>query len=213
MILSRHQYKDLYPVSPDDEYLILGTLHPHRTERFIVPFFYGNKNSIWNILDSAFDGRYALNNLPNILLFLRQNRIWVSDMVAESRRPSESSTRDDEMTDIVFNTDQIGSGIRNSRIHTILFTGGFGKNGAATLFVQAFGLKKPEIVQREFRLETSLFGRSIRCVLLYSPSGQANVGIVRSPEYKAQADVYASYQHPVARFRIDRYREIFNFVK
>ena len=55
-VITRHQHIDLYPIPKDSERLILGTIHPHHHEKFLLPFFYGNKNSIWEILSDAFPG-------------------------------------------------------------------------------------------------------------------------------------------------------------
>lgn len=34
-----HQYLDRYPVQLDSKLLILGTIHPHNTGDFKIPFF------------------------------------------------------------------------------------------------------------------------------------------------------------------------------
>jgi hypothetical protein len=47
---TRHQYLDKFPISADSEKFIVGTIHPHDYNNFIIPFFYGNVTSIWTIL-------------------------------------------------------------------------------------------------------------------------------------------------------------------
>lgn len=49
-----HQYLDKYLIATDNEKFIVGTIHPHDHNNFIVAFFYGNKLSIWTILNDAF---------------------------------------------------------------------------------------------------------------------------------------------------------------
>jgi len=53
-MITKHQYLDKYPISKKSEKLIVGTIHPHDHESFIIPFFYGNVTSIWTILSEAY---------------------------------------------------------------------------------------------------------------------------------------------------------------
>ncbi|MBK6965069.1 MAG: hypothetical protein IPH20_14305 [Bacteroidales bacterium] len=53
-MITIHQYLDKYPISRDSKKLIVGTIHPHDHENFGIPFFYGNRSSIWKILSEAF---------------------------------------------------------------------------------------------------------------------------------------------------------------
>ena len=88
MILTKHLYISKYPINQSSKSLILGTIHPHNdinnTSNFKIDFFYGNKNSLWTILSEAKNIR--LNTLTEILNFLSQNKISVSDMILECKR-------------------------------------------------------------------------------------------------------------------------------
>jgi hypothetical protein len=76
--------------------------------------------------------------------------------------------------------------IKNSKINEILFTSGFGKNNAFSLFfVVILGLKITKEIKeaRELTLDKLIFGRPIKLTILYSPSGSSNVGLSKSKLY------------------------------
>ncbi|MBQ9798725.1 MAG: hypothetical protein IJO40_02160 [Thermoguttaceae bacterium] len=60
--VTRHAYLDLYPVDPNSTRVVVGTIHPHDEENFFLPFFYGNKMSLWKMLNLATNGEL---NDPN----------------------------------------------------------------------------------------------------------------------------------------------------
>lgn len=74
MITSTHKYIDKNQVKDSDTALILGTIHPHRTDDFKIDFFYGNKNSLWNILGQAFPA-LEFNSLEKIQTTLSNSNI------------------------------------------------------------------------------------------------------------------------------------------
>lgn len=53
-VITKHQFNDIFPVKKDDTKAIVGTIHPHLVNNFLIEFYYGNVGSIWNILNDAF---------------------------------------------------------------------------------------------------------------------------------------------------------------
>lgn len=208
MIKSNHQYIDKNPVKATDSALILGTIHPHRTDDFMIDFFYGNKNSLWNILSLAFPN-LDFKTVTGIHKTLSDSNIWISDMIRSCERDHEKITQDRLLKNLVLNKDQIDNGIKESKIETIFFTSGFGKNNAAKLFCDAFEIKIPNKKEREFEIEENIFNRKIKGVILFSPSGQANVGIKKNKIFIENEYKYKNHKTPINQFRIDAYMEAF----
>jgi len=208
MIITKHKYSNDVKVKTTDTSLILGTIHPHRTEDFKIDFFYGNRNSIWTILSTAFP-QYNFITKDSITKTLSDNNIWISDIINECERDDESVTQDKELKNIILNDSQIEEGILNSQIDTIFFTSGFGKNNAAKLFCERFKIKPDRNKNREFIISKDIFGREIRGVILFSPSGQANIGISKNELFLEQFDNYNVFKNPVTRFKIDFYKNAF----
>jgi len=209
-----HQYIDMYPVRHTDTKMIVGTIHPHLHNEFLIPFFYGNVGSFWRILNNAFP-RHDLINLENITTMLEDNNVWITDIIRQCDRETEMITQDSLLYNIIYNEDQIRDGLLNSQIDTIYFTSRFSRNNAAKLFTQVFGIDynvtfNPET--SEFVIPENVFGREIRCVVLYSPSNDANRGIVRSHAYLNNQHLYVHHPTPVMQFKIDFYRDKFQFL-
>ncbi|SMG14376.1 hypothetical protein [Sphingobacterium psychroaquaticum] len=206
-----HQYLDRYPVQLDSRLLILGTIHPHNTGDFKIPFFYGNKNSIWNLLSDAFPKLLPKPIvLENVLSFLQHGRISLSDTIRQCRRLRHTAL-DTDLVPEILNYELIDQ-IKESQIEQILCTSGFGKNNAFRLFYEGLlGLKiTPEIrAKREVLLPDSIFGRPVLVKALYSPSGSSNISFSRHPLYVANKDKYASFPNPVYTFKVDYYRTQF----
>ena len=102
--------------------------------------------------------------------------------------------------------------IRNSKIREVLFTSGFGKNAAFKLFyTDILGRSVTNIIrhEREVTLEPAIFGRPVRLRILYSPSGTANTGLVRSKAYLERKEEFQEFPAPVQAFKVDYYRSIF----
>lgn len=210
--MTKHRYLERYPVSPDSEKLIVGTIHPDNYQEFQVKFFYGNVGSIWKILSEAFPLELKNpNDLNDILSFLKGKKISVSDTIIECHRTTTSAL-DQDLIPIKFNH-KIIEDIRNSNIKEVLFTSGFGKNNAFRLFyTDILGLKITGEIRknREVMLNKEVFGRPVKLTILYSPSGSANIGISKTSLYLANKDKYKNSPRPVQDFKVDYYREKFS---
>lgn len=206
-----HQYLDKYPITADSEKLIVGTIHPHNHANFTIPFFYGNVTSIWTLLSDAFpnDLQRPLT-LDGILKFLKTKRISVSDTIRKCERINPTAL-DKDLISIELNK-QIIEDIKNSKITEILFISGFSKNNAFKLFyVDILGLKITKEIKanRQVILDKSIFGRPIKLIALYSPSGSSNVGISKSKTYLIDKHKYVKSKRPVYDIKVNYYRELF----
>lgn len=210
-MITTHQYLDKYPISADSRKLIVGTIHPHNHHKFILPFFYGNTLSIWTILNEAFNKEIGQEiSVDGILKFLKKHKISVSDTIIKCNRKNPTAF-DTDLIPITLNhalTDQI----KNSKITEIFFTSGFQKNSAFKLFYKdILGLKiTPEIRKaRQTILDKNIFGRPVKLVILYSPSGSSNIGLSTSKIYLESKHKYAKSARPVYDFKVDYYRQSF----
>jgi G:T/U-mismatch repair DNA glycosylase len=206
-----HQYLDKYPVDPDSEKLIVGTIHPHDHEKFIIPFFYGNVISLWSILSDAFPAELKKPvTLENVLHFLKHRRISMSDtiLVCDRKKPTAS---DEDLNPVVLNTNILKQ-IRHSQINEIFFTSSFGKNAAFRLFYEKIaGLTiTPQIKQdRKVVLDKSIFGRPVTLTILYSPSGASNIGLSKTKLYQESKELLLQSARPVYDFKVQYYRTMF----
>jgi len=180
-----HAFLDEYPVKPKSRILILGTLHPDKVESFRIPFFYGNRSSLWKLFAKAYPEEginpYAL---PTILEFLHRHRIAVSDVI---RRGERRRTRwgDGDLRVLEYN-EQITKDLIASEIHTVVCTGGNHSKGVFGIFVRRIlELEKPlahlDLIEG---IHTEVLGRELRICAMPSPSGAANRGIAASPHFK-----------------------------
>ena len=213
MIRTFHQFIHQTNWRASDKYAIIGTIHPHRVDNFDLNFFYGNKGFLWSILGQAFPN-LDFTSVESIKDILSRNRIWITDMIEECSRPHEKETRDSHLYDLVLNTKLIEEGLRGSEIHTIFLTSRFERNSAAELFIRAFNLDRSSWNEElsQFIIPASKFGREIRAVVLFSPSGRANLGISRTKSYLSTKDRYSGEKNPISSFKIDFYREKFGFL-
>ena len=207
-----HQYLDKYPIDPCSERVIVGTIHPHDTVSFKIPFFYGSRLSLWELLDKASGGEIGKPiSLEGVLRFLHHHKISMSDTVRECRRIS-TTWADNDLIPIRLNTELLDQ-IRHSAIREVLFMSGFGKNNAFKLFyVDMLGQRiTPKIrKEREVILEPSVFGRPVKLTILYSPSGAANIALAQSEIYRNNKQNYVFSPTPVYDFKVDYYREKFH---
>ena len=207
-----HQYLDKYPISRESKKLIVGTIHPHDHENFHLPFFYGNVVSIWTILSDAFPDELTQPlTLDKILAFLKNRNISVSDTITICDRTNPTAL-DEDLIPVELNR-RIKDDIKNSEIIEILFTSGFGKNNAFKLFYEdilGLTLSKSIKENREVILDKEIFGRPIKLVVLYSPSGASNVGISKSKLFLATKENYNNSKRPVYDFKVDYYRKMFS---
>ncbi len=205
-IVTKHQYIEKYPIKKTDKYLILGTIHPHIVEEFKIDFFYGNVGSFWNILSEACS--MELNELSQILKFLDDHRIGMSDMILSCNRDNISETRDAKLKNLAFNMD-IKQQILNSDISTIFFTSSFNKNNAAKLFCKSFNVSIPKNWRDNYEFDIQLDNKRLKGIILLSPSGNANRGVANSRLYKNRKSKYINVEHPVKQFKIDFYKTKF----
>ena len=212
MILTKHLYISKYPINQFSKSLILGTIHPHNDanniSNFKIDFFYGNKNSLWTILSEAKNIR--LDTLNEILKFLAQNKISISDMILECERLNDKVTADKDLQNLVVNQN-LKNEILKSDIETIYFTSAFNKNNAAKLFFDLFELQNqiPINWKNTYEINIDFFGKKIKCVILLSPSGASNIGISKSKIYLDKRKEYIKFKTPVKQFKIDFYKEKF----
>jgi G:T/U-mismatch repair DNA glycosylase len=211
-MITKHLYIDQYPIPPESRKLILGTIHPHESKNFRMPFFYGNKNSIWHLLSDAFPEELpAPITVAGVRKFLDKRKIAVSDTIRECRR-TDHTALDTSLIPTLLNyglTDQI----RASEITHILCTSGFGKNNAFRLFYKdILGLNITEEIRkaRQVLLDPEIFGRQVLLSVLYSPSGAANISLSKNPAYLAAMEQYKGTPRPVYDFKVAYYREQFS---
>lgn len=211
-MITKHQYLDTYPIAIDSKILILGTIHPHDTEKFQIPFFYGNRNSIWNILSDAFPSALPKPvTLDSVRSFLEKNKIAVSDAIRQCSRTKPNALDSDLVPEIL--NHELLDQIRQSKIERILCTSAFGKNNAFRLFYKDILGQKitPDIrAKREVLLEPEVFGRAIWVKALYSPSGSANISLSKHPLYIEKKNKYVGSSRPVYDFKVDYYRQQFS---
>lgn len=205
-ITTKHKYIHKYPIKKECTSLILGTIHPHDIGNFKLDFFYGNKNSLWQILSDV--NSLKLDSIENITNFLEEEKIAISDMILECQRENSKITSDKDLKIRVLN-ENLKDEILNSQIKTIYFTSGFGKNSAAKLFFDLFKLKIPKNWKENYELSIDFFGRNLRCVILLSPSGASNIGIVKSKIYLENKEKYKDSKTPIKNFKLDFYKEKF----
>lgn len=209
-----HQFIDKYPIKATDKILILGTIHPHDTHNFKMPFFYGNRNSIWNILQDAFPDEIPKNySLENILHFLKINNIAVSDTIVSCSRKSDSSLDKDLIPGVI--NKKLFNQIKRSDIIQILCTSGFGKNNAFKIFYDGIlGLKinKEIRVKKQAILPEELFGRRITVTILPSPSGAGNIPLSKTSGY-LQSEFFGMIERPVYLYKVSLYQDFFNKVR
>ena len=205
-VVTKHQYVEKYPIKKTDKYLILGTIHPHVIEQFKLDFFYGNVGSFWNILSEACS--VELNDLNQILTFLANHKIGISDMILSCERGDMFETRDVKLENLTFNID-LKQQILNSDISTIFFTSSFNKNNAAKLFCQTFNIPIPKNWRNNYEFDIQLGNKQLKGIILFSPSGNANRGIANTKLYKNQKSKYINFKHPVKQFKIDFYKTKF----
>lgn len=210
-MITKHNFLDKYPIRVDSEKLIVGTIHPDNVADFVIPFFNGNRASIWNILSEAFPNELSKPiTLDGVLCFLSKHKIAVSDTIRECERLNQTAL-DKDLNHILLNTSMIED-IKKSNIKEIFFTSGFQKNSAFKLFYVDILHQSITVEIRKNRgtiLDKEIFGRPIKLTVLYSPSGSSNVGLSKSKIFLEAKDEYEGLEHKVMAFKIDYYRKMF----
>jgi len=210
-MITRHLYLNTYPVERDSKTLILGTIHPHNTEGFQIPFFYGNKNSLWNLLSDACPQALPKPiTLDGVLFFLEKRKIAISDTIRQCRRLNPTAL-DQDLIPEVLNYGLLEQ-IQQSKIERILCTSAFGKNNAFKLFYEdMLNLKITQEIRsrREVLLKADVFGRPVIVKALFSPSGSSNISLSKHPLYLNNKGKYINSSRPVYDFKVDYYRSQF----
>ena len=222
MFLHKHPYKPF--IQKDTTKLIVGTLPPPRfyngmLKKGDVNFCYGSiDGQLWKILDKIFTlnlkyetTEFAIEQRKS---FLTKKNIGICDIVASCER-TKIDASDLGMENIKLRN--ILSYIKsNSKIETLLLTGGNSKNGPEYFFrkhLKTYNLKLelvhnevPRIHQFQLPIKPNQNkGRIIKTVSLTSGSGAANISISRIPLYKqlkAKNPEFNTFD-----FRVMQYRE------
>lgn len=209
-MITNHQYLKIHPIDHRAERLILGTIHPHIHDNFLIPFYYGNELSIWKIFHAAFPDELSdPRNLKSVKSFLKGRKLTVSDTIISCERINPTAL-DQDLKPIKLHKEELINSIKQSSIREILCTSGFGKNNAFSIFyrdILGLSLTKEIRSRREVDLPESIFGRPVKVRALYSPARTANMGIGKSKLYKEVKERYAHLARPVEAYRVDLYKQ------
>lgn len=183
-----HAFLDKYPVCTSARVLILGTIHPDTVKDFLIPFFYGNRGSLWRLFAKAYPNeKLDPANLDSVLSFLRTHRIGVSDVVRKGER-IRTRSGDGDLRIKEYNHALIDDLCR-SQIDTVVCTGGNHPKGVFYLFTRRIMQlsEVPDKLDQFEGIRLNFHGRNIRICAMPSPSGAANRGIARSKGFKEWA--------------------------
>lgn len=96
-------------------------------------WFYGAKRSqFWKIISAVYGGVDLSDKKSKQNLF-EEKGIGITDIILKARRKNNSNL-DDNLIDIVFNTESIGEILSNDKITTVFFTSKFVENHFRKLF-------------------------------------------------------------------------------
>jgi len=146
---------------------------------------------LWKNLQEAFPGELREPLKPSaIIRFMKRRKIALADLSSPGN---------------------LLEAIRESNITEILFTGSFNAGSLFCLFYESvLGQQVTRNIrqQRGTILDASFLGRPVWLTVLYSASGNANVGIARSQQFQ-EIRHQLDEDRPVHDFRIRSYREKF----
>jgi hypothetical protein len=210
---THHRYLDLHPVDPTARAIIIGTIHPHNHAAFLMDFFYGSECSIWSILAEAFPDKIARpTSLEDVLKFLRQNQITMSDTIRTCDRSSDTAL-DKDLIPRLYNS-VLADQLRNSQIQQVFFTSSTGPiNALRTFYTGVLGYKYlPTAVAKSKTgvLPVDIFGRQIAYTVLYSPASTANRGIRKAKTFKQARHRFAHYSDAAHGYKVSLYKEAFS---
>jgi hypothetical protein len=186
-------FEEQFPISADTQKLIISNtlLQSLPTASNILEA----EKSLWKSLQQAFP-RELKNPLREraVKAFMKRRKIALADLSAP---------------------DYLVNAITQSNITEILFTSAFGSTSAFSRFYE--GLLGQSITrkirnERQVLLNASFFGRPLKISVLYSTSGNANLGIARSQQFKAMRP-QLDHDRPVHDFRIRSYKKKFQLPK
>lgn len=201
-----HQFIDGSQAQPTHRRAILGTIHPPQILNFRIPYFYGNRGNLWDLLSESFP-HLNFGCLTSIIQTLSDNDIWINDMIRQCDHINGNAA-DNQLDNIILNTEQIRDGLAISKIDTIFFTSEL----TFTLFKRAFGMRlRFNRETREMQVPERYFGRVINAVVLYSPSDNACRGIAGSKSYKDWQEINQLIAS-VNAFRINHYQNKMAFL-
>jgi len=214
-----HPYPPFIPENTTK--LIVGTLPPPRftsgeLKDGDVNFCYGSRDGqLWPILDKIFNLNLKFETTETAIKqrkeFLIRSQIGICDIVASAQRDkidaSDLGMQDVSLRDVVAVLEA------NSKVDTLLFTGGNSKNGPEYFFRRL--LKRYELsleivsgeVPRVHSFELPKSGRTITTVSLTAPSGAANRAVGSLQKYKALKS--KNPEMTTIDFRVLQYREFF----
>lgn len=217
---AEHPWLKDYPILPEHKYLIIGT-HPPMPYSGCMPFYYGNMNEFWRLLEEAYGEKLFFNSngtpdLDKILAWLASKKLAITDMVNYT------------LKDYKFNTDQniifenysyqlnqyLKKWLEEGNIETIFFTSFSQGKSAYGLFKKWFKLNfdsrlndGKEIIDNGNDEFIQVNGKRIRIVMLYSPSPAARRGIPRSQPYIKWLKQNKKLKNSIDLFRIYWYRK------
>ncbi len=195
MFNHNHPYRPFIPKNATK--LIVGTLPPPRFsigefKKGDVDFCYGSiDGQLWKILDKIFNLKLHFETTEFAIKqrkdFLIKNNIGICDIVDSCER-SKIDASDLGMNNIKLRN-MIHFLSENSKVDTLLLTGGNSKNGpeyhlrkqlkSLNISLNNLSLETPKI--HEFTIEGT---RSIKVISLTAPSGAANRAVGSNPLYK-----------------------------
>ena len=201
--------------------LIVGTLPPPRfttgeLKVDDVDFCYGSRDGqLWKILDKIFGLDLRFETTAEAIAqrehFLTSRGIGVCDIVASAKREkidaSDIGMLEVELRDLISILQQ------NSKIDTLLFTGGNSKNGPEYFFrrkLKEYNLSLKLVTNEVPRIHTFQLpknGRVIKTVSLIAPSGAANRAVGSLEAYKKMKDEFP--EKTTIDFRVEQYRPFF----
>ncbi|MCH4824125.1 uracil-DNA glycosylase family protein [Gramella lutea] len=215
----KHPYPPFIPETATK--LIVGTLPPPRFTQGKfkdddVDFCYGSRDGqLWIILNRIFDLDLKFENTQEAIQqrkeFLVERGIGICDVVESSRR--EKIDASDLGMQKVELRDMVAILRKNSKIKTLLFTGGNSKNGPEFFFRRYLKENHPDIKMKIISNKSPkihqfvLDGRLINTVSLIAPSGAANIAVGSNPFYKELKKKNPEFN--TLDFRVLQYREFF----
>ena len=189
--MTKHPWLKQFPIKGGSKYLIIGT-HPPMPYCGKLEFYYGNTSEFWRLLQDVYPQVKLYHNFcPDInliLSFLKNNNIWITDIVEET--DGHPFSTDSGMKPIKLNS-KLKDWIEQSKIETIYFTSFGGSKSALSLLKKWIIEYYPSSVTVpdhkqwiENGFEIKLGNRNYLLELLYSPSPSGRRGIQHSVPFK-----------------------------
>lgn len=208
-LLTEHAFIKRYPIDQSATTLILGTLHPAGIEDFELPFFYGNRNSLWKLFSKAYPEELSdPADLSQVLGFLKSNSIAVSDVIKKGIR-TKTRSGDADLKVLEYHT-ELRREILQSQIRTVVCTGGNHPKGAFGIFTRKILGFKCSFSNKHLTqgVRMSLGDRLLTVHAIPSPSGAANRGIAASEKFKSIRKQRSS-DYTVESYKIEVLQSVF----